>query len=222
MKILPILIIALFISQSCSNQTDKNSVEFFLDNTIQVDSLNVPINKTQAYYPIKLFTDTTIYVGFDTSSVEWYSKHLFAMGEPLIFNKKQNKSIYRFLWLRTFHNPIAIRIEKQLDIYKLTWKLCDGAGGYDPGKLIINKTKTIDKKSWDKFNNLLSKADFWNLNTIEVEIPGNDGSQWILEGTDKHNYHIVDRWSPKGGNFYECCNFLINLTDLKIYINDKY
>ena len=192
------------------------------NNSIQVDSLNVPLDKNQGYFPLKIFTDTSIYVGYDTFHVEWYSKHLTAMKEPLIFNKKQDKSTFRFLWLRTFHNPISIRIEKQFDSYSLTWKLCDGAGGYEPGKLVIDKTKIIDKNTWDTFQDKLSKADYWNLKTNEVGILGTDGSQWILEGTDKNNYHVVDRWTPSGGSFYECCDFLIRLTDFKIMGDDKY
>lgn len=58
--------------------------------------------------------------------------------------------------------------------------MTDGTGGYDPEKLIINK-KIIDKKTWDTFQDMLSKADYWNLKTNEGEILGNDGSQWIIE-----------------------------------------
>ncbi|HCY41797.1 MAG TPA: hypothetical protein DHV48_10645 [Prolixibacteraceae bacterium] len=222
MRILPILFLTLFLFQSCTNQTDKNSIEKYLDNSIKVDSLNVPIDMNQGYFPLNKFTDTSIYVGYDTFHVEWYSKHLIAMEEPLIFNKKQNKSIFRFLWLRSFHNPIAIRIEKQSDTYLLTWKLCNGAGGYEPKKMIVNKTKTINKETWDSFQDLLLKVDYWNLKTNEVEIPGSDGSQWILEGTDEKNYHVVDRWTPRGGIFYDCCNFLIELTDLEFKEDEKY
>ena len=222
MRILTILLLTLTLIQSCNAQTDKNNIDKYLDSSIEVDSLNVPINKNQGYFPLKVFTDTSIYVGYDTFQVEWYSKHLITMKEPLIFNKKQDKSTFRFLWLRTFDNPIAIRIEKHSDIYSLTWKLCDGAGGYDPGKLVINKTKKIDKETWDKFQDMISKSDYWNLATNEVDIIGTDGSQWILEGTDKNNYHVVDRWTPRGGSFYDCCDFLIGLTDLKIKKEDKY
>ena len=185
--------------------------------------MNVPIDKNQGYFPLKMFTDTSIYVGYDTFHVEWYSKYLIAMEEPLMFNKRQNKSTFRLLWLRIFHNPVSIRIDKQSDdSYSLTWKQCDGAGGYEPGKLVINKTKTIDKKTWDTFQDILSKTDYWNFKTNEVEVLGTDGSQWILEGTDMNNYHVVDRWTPSGGKFYDCCNFLIELTDLKIKKEDKY
>ena len=48
----------------------------------------------------------------DEFSVNWYGKQLSALDEPSLYMQRvSNKSIYRFLWLRTFHNPIAIRLE---------------------------------------------------------------------------------------------------------------
>jgi len=215
MSRLIIIFLTFILLQSCNTQLVTNRIDEYLDDSIKVDTLNIPIYANQSYFPLKVFTDTSIYIGHDTFIVKWYSKHLSAMKEPLMFNKTQNKIIYRFLWLRTFNNPVAIRIEKQLDTYNLTWKLCDGAGGYDPGKLVVNKTKSIDKETWGNFITLLNKSGFWNLNTNEVDIQCEDGAQWILEGVDRRRYHVVDRNTPLGGSFYDCCDFLIGLTDLK-------
>ena len=55
--------------------------------------------------------------------------------------------------------PIAIRIEKNNDNYKLYWKECDGAGGYEPGNLIINDSSVISKNEWDTFSTLSKR--FW-------------------------------------------------------------
>ena len=222
MKYFIIISLALFISFSCYTQTNYNSIEKYLDNSISVDSFNIPLDKEQGYFPLQKFKGDSIYVGYGKFHIDWYSKHLRAMKEPLLFNKKPNKITYRFLWLRTFHNPVSIRIEKVNDSYSITWKLCDGEGGYEPGKLIINQTKKLDKQTWDSFNKLLKKLDFWDLKTFEVDIPGTDGSQWILEGVNNEYYHVVDRWTPFGGNFFDCCNFLISLTDLNSEDKDKY
>lgn len=46
----------------------------------------------------------------------WYSSQLCALNEPLIFDQKSG-TIYRFTWLRTFHHPVAIRIQKQKKKY---------------------------------------------------------------------------------------------------------
>jgi len=152
----------------------------------------------------------------------WYSGQLAALKEPVIFSDKSNTEVYRFTWLRTFHNPIAIRIEKQGDKYLLIWKVCNGAGGYGPGKLSTSKQKTITKSEWDEFQNKLKTIDFWKADT-ELKNIGNDGSQWILEGKTPNQYHVTDRWTPKSNTlYYVCCDYLIGLTNLKITGDAKY
>lgn len=44
---------------------------------------------------------------------EWYSKHLAAMKEASLY-ASENDAVesYRFLWLRSFHHPVAVRIWK--------------------------------------------------------------------------------------------------------------
>jgi len=173
------------------------------------------------YFPSKLLGGNDQWL--DSFSNKWYSEQLFAMREPIIFSDKSNKEIYRFTWLRTFDNPIAIRIEKQDSTYLLFWKVCNGAGGYEPGQLTTDKQKIIDKQTWDKFKNKLSDINFWNLPTKEKDIMGTDGSQWILEGKKGNKYHAVDRWSPsEKSKYFQCCDFLIGLTDLNIKDADKY
>lgn len=208
--ILSIFFLTFFTASQ--GQSNKNS------QVTEIDTSSVPTDSNQFYFPLKIFRDTSFYVGQYT----WYSQHLFAMREPVIFINKSQNEIYRFTWLRTFDNPVAIRIEKNGDTYLLYWKLCNGAGGYQPGQLTVNKQKTIDKITLDEFKNKLNQIDFWNLKTNE-NISGNDGSQWILEGKMSKKYHVVNRWTPsEKGKYYRCCDFLIELTDLKIKSDEKY
>lgn len=159
---------------------------------------------------------------FDTFKISWYSKQLHSLKEPVLFNKNSSKEVYRFTWLRTFHNPIAIRIEKDSNGYFIAWKVCNGAGGYDPGKLITDKRMPLSENDWNKFQGFLNNIDFWNLKNIP-NIPGNDGSHWILEGKTPNKYQVIDRWSPNENNdYFQACNFLISLTGLKIRNSDKY
>lgn len=49
----------------------------------------------------------------DKFTREWYSKHLHAMQEPSLSRGKTRVDVaYRRLWLRTFHRPISVRVEK--------------------------------------------------------------------------------------------------------------
>ena len=190
---------------------------------IQYDLSHSSLNDSnQFYFPVKLFEVDSGKNWLDTFLVKWYSAQLFALREPLIFADSSGKEIYRFTWLRTFHNPIAIRIEKKGDTVNLYWKLCNGEGGYAPGKLILDKQKSIDIHIWNEFISRLNKVDFWNLTTKEQSF-GVDGSEWILEGKNIKHYHVVDIWSPIANSaYYDCCDFLIGQTDLHISEEQKY
>ena len=203
-------ITAFAILMSCQGQSNKNSSTLTTQSYELLD-LYRPTDSTQFYFP----------TNFDSFRNKWYSEHLFAMKEPVLFSDSSQIEIYRFVWLRTFHNPISIRIERQQNIYLLTWKLCNGAGGYEPGLLTIAKQKQIDDVTWEKFKTLLNQIDFWNMDT-EAKVMGYDGSQWILEGKEGNKYHVVDRWTPRGNKYSQCCDFLIGLTDLTFSDRDKY
>lgn len=142
---------------------------------------------------------------------------LFALHEPLLNNYSGVREIYRFTWLRTFHHPIGIRLEKEGDQHRLIVKMTSGAGGYEPGKLIIDKVITITPLQWTTFLEKMKKLDFWNVNTKEDKFDrGMDGSEWILEGCANKEYHVVIRWTPGKGKFRDCADYLVELSGLNI------
>ena len=216
-------LIVVILSQIGNSQ----SMGQFVTDTIKVDTRNIPTNPKQYYFPKVMFPSygldytpegeksVLIKGEYDEFSIEWYSDHLYKMEEPLLFNRKTANEIYRFTWLRSFDNPIAIRIENHNDAFWIYWKKLNGKGGYDPGKLITDRKKRISEIEWLNFQKLVDKAEFWKMDFSQGE-SGNDGAQWILEGVNLTNYRVVDRWSPQGGDFYNACNYLISLTKLKV------
>lgn len=222
------------IIQTSNFLNDKGFISTFENKVIEptTDSLNIPTNNTW-YYPMTSFLelknnwqsdyslDIIHQVNMATFVLGWYSEQLSALKEPLIFNQT-DKTIYRFTWLRTFHKPVAIRLERTGNSYTLYWKQTSGAGGYDPGELIINSSKQLTKEKWDKFIVLLQSADFWNMPTKSNDDMGADGSQWIIEGMENAKYHVVDRWTPRKNNFQKCGQYLIELTELKINGSELY
>ena len=201
-------------------------------DTPTIDSLNMPTNNT-FYFPLNSFLnlknnwesdysiDIILEVNFSIFQLTWYNRQLFALKEPLVFNQT-DKQIYRFTWLRSFHNPVAIRLEKNNNSFTLYWKVTSGAGGYKPGELTVNSSKQLTKKEWDSFIDLLQLTDFWNMPTKSKDEIGTDGSQWIIEGMENGKYHIVDRWTPSNNSFSKCGKYLIELTDLKIKESNFY
>jgi hypothetical protein len=169
----------------------------------------------------------------------WYSRHLLAMQEPAVFgwNKQPGNAeteVFRFLWLRSFHHPVAVRVQKEADgTIRLVTKMLDGKGGYAPGKLQVNTTKKLTDKEWSSLTKQIDDCKFWSMPTKEKQSFVNeqgltvgwtmsDGAQWILEGTQGDKYHVVDRQSPddsshrKLGKYRDMCLFLLKLSDLDL------
>ena len=149
----------------------------------------------------------------------WAFQHLVAMKEPSLFRRQSEAAHeeYRFLWLRTFHKPIGIRIwndgrQAAMRIVRLS-----GAGGYEPGHIESDTTSPVSEEDWKRFRDFIAKAAFWQTPTRDAqEKPGEDGSQWILEASAAGKYHVVDRWAPRSGAYTDCCRFLITLARLQI------
>lgn len=201
----------------------------YYNSRIQVDADNNPLDTLQVYFPEMQNDDSTAYdivngktypivytrqtTNIDSFRNAWYSRNLRALKEPLLFNKSFDKEIIRFTWLRTFHNPIAIRVVKSEQSIDLYWKLCDGAGGYEPGNLIINRSKKLKIGEWNKILKYLDNASFWTPKFVR-EALGYDGAQWIIEATGPDYYQVMDVWC--GGDLISVGLYLLSLTDIVV------
>jgi hypothetical protein len=154
----------------------------------------------QEYFPPGSLAATTYDHEFLAS---WYSKHLKALEEPSVWHLSLQKppvEVYRFLYLRSFDHPIAVRLSIAADgTGALTSKETNGAGGYEPGSLIRNRTVKLSEKRVESFREKVEELGFWKLPTWpepDEKTVGVDGAQWILEAAEGGRYHVVDRWSP--------------------------
>ncbi len=167
------------------------------------------------YFPDKIFSEKDSSNSFVN---KWYSKHLTALKEPSIYEQKNDEGVllFRFLWLRTFHHPISIRLEIQKDGTGLLFvKMTSGAGGYEPGKIKKSYNKKIDKEGVSKFLELLINEGFWELPCRDDSM-GLDGAQWIIEALSEGRYHLVDRWTPEEGSVRKIGLYLLKLSKLRI------
>ena len=201
----------LFLTSSCKIGADKT-----INSNSKFDTLPLPIDSAIFYFKTKSnWHDTTINA-VDSFANSWYSKMLYSLQEPVLKNYNGNKEIYRFTWLRTFNHPVSIRLEKQGDIVNLFSKVCDGAGGYEPGKIIFNTTINLTEKEVDIANITLDNAKFWTLQTESKEDNGKDGSQWIIEVFKNSKYHMVVRWTLKKGTAFRAIGeYLISISQIK-------
>jgi hypothetical protein len=169
------------------------------------------------YFPNHAFDSDA---GLNKLLNDWYSRQLTALHEPSLLTQSKIPSTqsYRFLWLRTFHHPVAVRLEVKADgTAILTTKIASGTGGYSPGHLVTNTSKSLTKQQADAFLHKLDADKFWNLPSPPKDADGNDGSQWIIEGVEGGKYHLATQWSPKQGPIHDLGTTLaFELADLQI------
>jgi hypothetical protein len=148
----------------------------------------------------------------------WYSGNLRAMGEPSLWQrsrKARDATVYRLLWLPSFHHPVCVRIDRAAEGARLHVKVLDGAGGYAPGFVAIERNIVLAENEWKTLNQHLENAGFWTMPTRLEDDGGCDGDQLIVEGVKEGTYHLVDRWMPDA-SYTELCRHMLQLTGIDV------
>jgi hypothetical protein len=208
-----LLLIAIVMSNSC--QPRKTEPDCFPGKSQQVGSF--PTTKSN-YLPPSAFLDPG---GVDDAD-RGYAAFMKDFKEPTFLTLyESDDEAYRFVWIRSFDEPITLRIQKSLAKISLTVKRSVGEGGFKHGGLIVDQSKDISILAWMKFKSLLEKECFWMMETGDREF-GIDGATWLLEGRRENRYHFVCKWSPTKGKFREACLYLLELSKLPINEEDIY
>ncbi len=182
----------------------------------------IPIQKP--YFPEHVFSTNR---ADDQYLSSHYSEYLKALREPSLYqeSKTQMDESYRFLWLRTFHHPVAVRLIVNRDgTSTITTKVSSGTGGHSAGHLTVTRSAHLTKQSTDSFLKQIETLGFWQLAAHEQPLVGGpDGAQWVIEGTKHKKYHLAARWSPKDGAVRTLALALaVDLGRLKIPASELY
>lgn len=130
----------------------------------------------------------------------WYSRMLRAMNEPsLSCGPTEATEEYRFLWLRTFHRPIAVRVWNGAGGPHLIAIQTTGRGGYEPGGVEKQVRKALSQEDWHTVVASVKSARLWSTPTEIEQRAGLDGAQWIVEGRRAGRYIVEDVWAPPDG-----------------------
>ena len=98
----------------------------------------------------------------DGHNCAFFTEHLRALGEPALYPPGASLHTYRFLWLRTFAHPISIRIDVAADqSATLTVKETAGMGGYEPGELVVDRTKRLGAGQVRELLYRMGALKFW-------------------------------------------------------------
>jgi hypothetical protein len=147
----------------------------------------------------------------------WYSSHLSAAKEPSLYvaltrRKGTISSQLRFTWLRSFHPPVVVRIDRTgTNSPVLVAKQLSGAGGYAPGTISKSLERPLSATEANRLHAILMRTDISHAAPKECD-RGIDGAQWLIEVMDSSGCHFVDRWSPDRGAVRELGLFLLGLT----------
>ena len=148
---------------------------------------------------------------------------LTSMNEPSLWEAPSDQPSFRFTWLRSFDEPIAIRISKNGNNYSAHTTVLEMD---EKGKVLGIKTTTVrsvPKKKWNEFLALLKKSTYWELSPVAQPqfkdgwlTVTTDGAFWVLEANLNHRYHMVSMHSPENKEFRRLCLFLLRLSGLQI------
>jgi len=168
---------------------------------------------------------------------EWYSRQLAALEEPSLdpaISPQSPKDSIRFLWLRTFDPPVAIRIERNDNGATLFLKEADGKGGYSPGTLRRSERHQLTDAEWESVVAAINECGFWTMPIERVQEGvledgrvvsiggGSDGAEWILEVARGSTYRVIHRNTPgddifnKDQAYRECCLLILSLSQLEV------
>jgi len=174
---------------------------------LSVEILKSPAQNT--HFPLSGLAATAF-----GSRYGWYSRYLEAMNElPLAALENEDES-YRFLWLRTFHHPITIRVWRTGDMHFMVVKRLNGRGSYDPGTFDLYWKRPLSDNDWDAFMMHLERSEFWLMRKENPGMMAMDGAQWIMEGYREGRYHVVDRQSPAPSAYADACLYLLRRSGL--------
>ena len=204
----------------------KDSFKFYSysSNEMSWQSIYPSIESVKAYFPksglLKLHEDKPGYLSNFCNI--WYSSVLEACGEPLLYNYHGEDEIYRFTWLRSFHAPVVIKIQKHDFNFIFTAKKLRPEYKDYPAEVIVSDSVFISWFKWYHFKNKLNNTSFWNMPMDDNADIGTDGARWIIEGFKDGQYHFIDRWSAKESDFGKACLYLIKISNLGIKEEDIY
>ena len=192
-------------------------------------------NTTYVFLPDDRVIERRIVARVDTFRLKWFSYYLYRLQEPVLSNYPLGKEIYRLTWLRSFHPPVVIRMEKEGNRVRLTTKILsrtpelpghryadrDGSIHLTDTSIDIpfrrNTTKKIPKAVYDEYMRLLREQRALFISPLGFrDSLGSDGSEWILETHRPDGYYFIVRWSPEQTDPVRALGeYLIDLSDAK-------
>lgn len=137
---------------------------------------------------------------FDDGKASYYTRYLRAMDEPSIREMKvvKDEAILRFTYLRSFDDPVVVRLHHKDGKITLFCKVMTMTHEYELTELTRNQRREIKGDRWRRVYEASTVEGFWQpLTDTEKYLEGLDGSTWVFEIIDSDGYRMIDPWSPQ-------------------------
>jgi hypothetical protein len=140
---------------------------------------------------------------FPKGKESYYTYYLAAMKEPSLqaAEAKADDFHFRFTWLRSFHDPVSIRVWSHQSQIQCHYIALGGKSQDSPGTPKDEETLAVSEEQLQTLQALASAPDFWTpLNKQEdmLNEGGIDGARWVFEWKDAQGYRLQNIWSPPG------------------------
>jgi hypothetical protein len=141
--------------------------------------------------------------GSGNETAEWWdpsnTRLLAKMKEPSLFDQgdKRPELEVRFLWLRSFHDPISVRVWTTPEgSFIRTARIKKNQEEPSLPGTLVETTRVLDAAETKSFTEALTKAPLAApMNETEKTLPGGlDGAEWIFESYMEKKYQMLNFW----------------------------
>jgi hypothetical protein len=182
-----------------------------------------------------------------SEDLEKFNRDLKSLNEPSLCSQaliEEKQESYRFLWLRSFHDPVLIQLinkgpGKAIAIYKEYGKWNENTYGSIKENKAVDALKKLRARGSTKdmeqraFDTILERAkkEVWEQpfkykETIGIDgsvMIGLDGATWTIEAIKDGKCHVVTRWSPEQSDpVRQFAQTLMNLYGKRLYYDEVY
>ena len=192
---------------------DHESTSFALAQRCRRDLEDANATLIFTYFPPNTFQG-----GAGDFRVQWYSSVLYGLDEKPLWPPNPKLVTYRFTWMRSFHDQVSITMDVQPE----------GDGHlrlhifHRASQQLESSAQSLSKEQVGRAVSLIEGANFWKMPTEGNGPQGMDGAEWVLEGVQGGQYHVVTRWDAGGTPFGKALLELLQLSNYNPPKNEIY
>jgi len=154
---------------------------------------------------------------------DWASEVLFNLREPVLYNYLGEGEFVRLTWLKTFYNPVVVRVSNFNDTVYASIKILKSKSSENDTLEILKDTiRYLPLQKWQRILASLGENNYWSSKQQDTAMGAKDGIPWLLECKLHNKYHYVKRWdegnlSSKELNLYakELIDIANNYTSMR-------